>query len=229
MSDLMKVGSDWGGAGTFKPLTSAISGAQRTADAHARFMDAVLAGRVYTTGVGLTAINNATFTTATTGVTATPLIGVWNPASSGKNLVLWQAILNVMFTAATNTGAAPYIWMVNPTAGVITTGLTPFNQLTLQQAGSVAKGYATTALTGMSNALTTMRASALGGGSSATFSFVGTAVGQATVNVASVENLDGSIVVPPGAIIALMATTTPVAHSMASGLIWEEVPILTQI
>jgi hypothetical protein len=80
-------------------------------------------------------------------------------------------------------------------------------------------------LTGLTNNLVVRGASALGGGSSANFSFVGTAVGQATSNVPSVENIDGGIIVPPGSVLALLATTTPVAHSAAGMLLWEEVAL----
>ena len=32
-------------------------------------------------------------------------------------------------------------------------------------------------------------------------------------------------IAPPGGVLALLATTTPVAHSASSGLVWEEVPL----
>jgi hypothetical protein len=39
------------------------------------------------------------------------------------------------------------------------------------------------------------------------------------------ELFDGSVIVPPGGVIALLATTTPAAHSAVSALVWEEVPV----
>ena len=39
------------------------------------------------------------------------------------------------------------------------------------------------------------------------------------------ENFDGSLIIPPGYVLALMATTTPVAHSAVSNILWEEVPL----
>jgi len=38
-----------------------------------------------------------------------------------------------------------------------------------------------------------------------------------------VQQLHGRF--PPGGVLALFATTTPVAHSAASMIVWEEVPI----
>lgn len=228
MSDLMKVGADFGGSGTFKPLTAGISGGQRVTDAHGRFMQAALEGRLFSGGMTLTSISNVTFTTGTLGATCTPIAGVWNPLTSNKNLAVLQAILNAIMTAATNTGPGGFAWAMSVGNASLTLGSLPLNRLTLQKTGSVAKDMAGIALTGLTNNLAVMLGSALGGGSSANFSFVGTAVGQATANVASVENLDGSIIVPPGGVLALLATTTPVAHSAVSGLIWEELPILVQ-
>ena len=49
--------------------------------------------------------------------------------------------------------------------------------------------------------------------------------GQATVNVSSVENFDGSLIVPPGGVLALLGHTTPVAHSAAAEILWEEVSV----
>jgi hypothetical protein len=53
-----------------------------------------------------------------------------------------------------------------------------------------------------------------------------TAAGFQTQQVTSIENLDGGIIIPPGGVIALLATTTPVAHSVVPSILWEELPIL---
>lgn len=225
MSDLMKIGSDFGGGGTFKPFTSGISGAQRVTDAHGRFTDAAQAGRLFCGGSTILAINNATFTVATTGATATPIIGLWNPLNSGKNLSVLQASLSVVLTAVAATGPGGFVWMVSLGNSVISTGSTPFNRSTLSAAGSFAKFYAGTALTGMTGTLVTMCGSALNGGSAENVSFTATAVAMQTMSVPSVENVDGGILVPPGGVLALMATTTPVAHSVVPAIMWEELPI----
>jgi hypothetical protein len=229
MSDLMKVGSDWGGAGTFKPFTSGVSGAQRTSDAHGRFTDATLAGRVFMGGSTLVAINNATFTIATTGATATPIIGLWNPLVSGKYLSVLQAQLATIMTALQATGPGGYVWTVSSGNGAISTGSTPVNAGTLQAAGSIAKFYPGTALTGMTGALIPLRGSGLGGGSSYNAALLGTAAGFQTQQITVTENIDGSITVPPGGVLALLATTTPVAHSCVPGIVWEEMPMIVTV
>lgn len=230
MSDLMKVGSDWGGAGTFKPFTSAISGAQRTADAHGRFMEAALAGRLFSGGMTLTSVANATFSTGTLGATCTPILGVWNPLTSGKNLIILQAKVSPVNTALQTTGAGSLMWATSINNAVLTLGSAPMNRLTLSPTGSVAKDLAGIALTGLTNNLTVRDASALGSGVVSNLSTLQTAVGLFPPQFTSVDNVDGSIIVPPGGVLALLCTTNPpVAISMASSLLWEEVPTLTTV
>lgn len=222
-----RVGPSWGGTGTTPQFTAGISGASRIADAHPRFLTAALEGRLFSDGVGLTAINNATYTTATLGATATPVIGVYNPIGSAVNLVIIQANLGVVVTAGTATGPGSFAWAAGITTVAISTGSTPFNRRTLQAVGSSAKGMSNVALTGLTPNLVVRFGSALTGGNLKNISAVETAVGQSIgQGGVSVENFDGSLVVPPGGVLALLATTTPVAHSVVSGLLWEEVPIL---
>lgn len=190
---------------------------------HGRFYETNLRGRLYMGGMTITSISNATFNLTTTGVTATPIIGLWNPATSTVDLVVLQAYLGISITNATNTGPGPFVWMYGTGNSVISTGSTGLNGRTML-ASSTGKFYPGTALTGMTSTLAILRGSGLHGGSSANFSFVGTAVGQATVGVAAYELIDGGIIVPPGGVLSLQSAATGVAHSAVSGIMWEEVP-----
>lgn len=196
---------------------------------HGRFYEQNFRGNIFSGGMTLTAINNATFTSATTGATATPVAGVWNPAGSSVNLEILQAVLSVTLTALQATGAGPFVWAAsagNPaTVQQITTGLKPFSRKTLQQSGSQALNVSGVALTGLTNALAILGGSALSGGAQYNASLLGTAVGFMPAAAGLTENLDGSIIVPPGGVLVLLATTTPVAHSAASLLVWQEVPL----
>lgn len=226
MSDLQVRGPIVGGAGSPVPFTASIDGSQRVNDAHGRFMDAAIYGRLFTGGMTLTSISNVTFTTGTLGATCTPIVGVWNPSTSPVNLVVQQATLGATITALNSTGGGPYVWAVSVGNGAISTGSNPFNCKTLQQTGSYAKFYAGTALTGLTNNLVVMRGSSLGGGSASNAAFTATAVAMQTTQQGSVENLDGGLIIPPGGVLALLATTTPVALSASSGIVWEELPIV---
>lgn len=202
------------------------TGETMVSDTHGRFYEACLRGTLFSTGMTVTAITNATFTTGTLTATCTPVVGIWNPPNTGKNCVILQARLNAVVTAATATGAGAFVWAVSTGQSAITTGLVPLNRLSLAASGSVAKGFAGTALTGLVGSLVVYEASALNGGVIGNFSMVGTAAGFVTPPTpASIDNLDGSFIVPPGGVLALLATTTPVAISAASSLVWEEINI----
>lgn len=213
------------GDGAALPIRQGKTGDVVVSELHGRFFEQTLRGNVYSTGMTITSISNATFTSATLGATCTPIVGVWNPLASTVNLVILQADLSVILTALTTTGGAPFVWAVSTGNSAISTGLVPFSRKTLLQTGSQAKGFAGTALTGLVNNLVVMGTSVLGGGSGYNVSEIGTAAGFSPYHSGYVENLDGQIIIPPGGVLALLATTTPVAHSAASSILWEEVAL----
>lgn len=192
---------------------------------HGRLYEQNFRGNLYSGGMTLTAINAVTNTTATLGATAVPIIGVWNPLTSAVNLVLIQAKLNVALTALQNTGVGAFMWCTSTGNGGITTGNTPLNRKTLLAAGSYAKDLCGVALTGLTNNLVVRNAAPLNGGNLYNIASLGTAAGWQTTASPQIENIDGAWIVPPGGVLALLAVTTPVAHSAASGVLWEEVAI----
>lgn len=192
---------------------------------HGRFYETNFRGALFSAGKPFGSISNATSTIATLDATTTPIVGVWNPAASLVNLVILQATLNVGVTALQATGAAPFAWAMSIGNGAITTGAQPLNRKTLQLAGSSARDMSSVALTGLTNNLVQRFASALGGGSNVEAAFLQTQAGAVTPHVASIEYIEGAIIVPPGGVLALLAAATGVAHSAASSLLWEEVPV----
>lgn len=195
-------------------------------DSHGRFQEAALRGNLYSGGMTLTPIANATFSTGTLGATATPIIGLYNPLGSNKNALIQQAKLQLIITALQVTGQGALMWCYSIGNGGLTLGNTPLNRLTLTKAGSVCKDMSGIALTGLTNNLTVMEAAALNGGPASNVSTLQTAAGLQPVSGPAVENFDGNWVVPPGGVLALLCTTNPpVAISAASGLLWEEVPL----
>lgn len=211
--------------GAVNPARGDQTGATVTSDAHGRFQEAALRGNLFSAGMTLTSISNATFTTGTLGSTCTPIVGVWNPTNSGKNLVVLQVRLQMITTAITTpTGPGGLVWATAVGQSAISTGITPLNRLSLAASGAVGKGYANTALTGLSGNLTVQEAAGL-----TTFiinaSTAETAAGYYTVSAGGLDNIDGGIIVPPGGVLALLGTTTPVAISATSSILWEEVNI----
>lgn len=208
--------------GTINTFRADRQGAGVTTDAHGRFMEAARLGLLFSAGMTITSISNATFSTGTLGATATPIIGVWNPLNSGKNVIVLQAKVQIINTALQVTGAGALMWCTAVGQSAISTGITPLSRLSLAASGSVAKGFAGTALTGLSGNLTVQEASGLGGLLS-NLSTLQTAAGLMPSAPTYVENLDGQFIVPPGGVLALLCTTNPpVAISAASALLWEE-------
>ena len=200
------------------------TGEQMVSDTHGRFYESAFRGTLFSAGMTLTTIANATFTTGTLGATCTPIVGLWNPINSGKNLVVLQVRVQLVNTALQMTGAGALMWATSTFQSAITTGILPFNRLSLAAIGSVGKGFANTALTGLSGNLTVQEAAGLATHLS-NLSTLQTAAGLMPVMPQSLDNVDGAIIVPPGGIIALLCTTTPVAVSAASSILWEETPV----
>lgn len=194
---------------------------------HGRFYEQAYRNLLFSGGMTVTSISNATFTSATLGATCTPIAGVWNPGTSTVNLVILQAILGIIITASTATGCGPFVWAVSTGNNVLTLGGVPWNRRTLAQSGSQAKNMAGIALTGLTNNLVVMGGSALVGGQATSASIIeGVVAAPPTIESGTtVENLDGSLIIPPGGVLALLATATAVAHSAVSALLWEEVAL----
>lgn len=209
MSDLMKVGSDWGGSGTFKPLTSTISGGQRVSDAHGRYMDSVMAGRVYFLSLAGTAA-----VAYTGGAAGQPLLAIHNPANSQKLLVVTMVGL-ASRVAASAAGTVGFNLWTGPSVLPTGTQTTPTNVLSQAATGSAAKGFANAVLTG-----STALALALPLASY----YWATAAGA--IVAPSQFDLGGILVVAPGNQLALGGTAALTSATYDASLFWEEVPYL---
>lgn len=185
---------------------------------HGKYYEQNYRGNLYSAGMTSTALSANTITlTATT----TPIIGVWNPVGSGKNLVILKA--KCQMTVAGNSAVAPgaFVWATSIGNAAISTGITPLNRSTLAAAGSVGKGFnISTALTGLSANLVIQNAAGFG-----TLLAAQGATASPIISGDPVEEFDGSLIVPPGGVLALLNTVSTTTISVASMLLWEEVPI----
>lgn len=214
-------------AGANPPVRQGQLGDMIVSELHGRFYEQAYRGALFSGGItSLTSISNATFTTATTGATATPILGIHNPIGSTVNCVVLQASLAITLTALQATGAGPYIWMTGQNTALTISGTAAgFNRRTMTTAGAQGQYFTGSAITNFTGTLVSRFASGLGGGAHYNASLLGTAVGFMPPLQGFTENFDGSLIIPPGYVLALMATTTPVAHSAVSNILWEEVPI----
>jgi hypothetical protein len=213
MSDLQRVGPVYGGTGTAPPFTASISGAQRTTDAHGRYFEAVRSGNVWTL---TTAYAGVTLVAASAiGQTAwSPIVGIFNPANSGKNCVVVAGMANYLSGTPTAGGL---VWgFVAPTTAVTATGGNgAVNALTLTTGGSAAKTFVMSAMTGSaaSAILAPFPVSPFAGAIAA------------STPLGAWSDVAGLFVCPPGACIGITGTLGT-ATVCAGFLAWEEVPVL---
>ena len=185
---------------------------------HGKWYEQVYRGNVFSYGMTSTALSANTITlTATT----TPIIGVWNPSASNVNLVMMKA--KCIITVAGNSAVAPgaFMWATSTGNGAISTGNAPLNRKTLANTGSQAKAFnISTALTGITNNLVIQHAAAFG-----TLVAAQGATASPIISDGGLEEFDGSLIVPPGGVLALLNTTSTTTVSVSSMLMWEEVPL----
>ena len=186
-------------------------------EAHGKFYEGTYRGNRYSIGNTVAALSaNSITLTATT----TPIIGVWNPNTSTVNLVIDKATLQI--AVAGNSAVAPggFVWATSVGNAVISTGNAPLNRKTLTAAGSAAKGFNLgTALTGLTNNLVIQFAAAFG-----TLVAAQGATATPIIGPVGYEEFDGSLIIPPGGVLALLNTTSTTTVSVAASLLWEEVP-----
>jgi len=207
--------------GSLPPVRQGKQGDLIVSELHGRFYEQCSRGTLFSAGSSTTALSANTI-----GLTAsaTPIVGVYNPSTSGVNLVILQASLQVSVQAASSTAPGSFVWAASVGNNAITTGAAPFNRKTLALSGSQAKAFnGAVALTGITNNLVIFEGADMGSGIAIT-----TAVVAATTVVptmVSVQNFDGQIIVPPGGVLALLNTVSTTNISVASRLMWEEVPV----
>ena len=185
---------------------------------HGKWYEQCYRGNLFSVGMTATALsaNSFTLTAATT-----PIIGVWNPPTSNVNLVIAKAKCTIAIAGNSAVAPGAFVWATSIGNGAISQGLIPINRKTLAAAGSQAKGFnLTTALTGLTNNLVIQSASSFG-----TLVAAQGATATPFMSGESVEEFDGSIIIPPGGVLALLNTISSQTVSVSSELLWEEVPL----
>src|SRR2546428_5855215 len=179
-------------------------------EVHARYQEACLRGNTFVASSGSVTITTPQNISPLPAGTGQPIIGLFNPAGSGKNLVL----LATYTYHASGTPGGPLLWNVIPApAGITAAGGAAMNSFTFQTSGSVAKVFANTALTGSSVAT----AARIIGGM--------TAVAITSALGTFYEMIEGSSIIPQGAFAGIAALATGTAHIVQAAMTWEEVPV----
>lgn len=207
--------------GTEQSFRQLRDGSMAVAQAHGRFYEPTYRGNVYSIGASITALSANTISLSST---TTPIIGIWNPTTSIVNCVIMQAAITVVSNNLTS-GAGPglFVWASSLANSAITTGSTPFNRKTLASSGSYAKGFPFVALTALTNNLVINEVADFPSPSGLTY----TTIASTTLmpGFQATQHFDGSLIVPPGGVLALLNTTSCTTFSAASRLLWEELPL----
>lgn len=163
------------------------------------------------------ALLGATALTAFTGGAAgTPVIGLFNPPNSGKDLVLLEAVVGIR-TTGTTAGTVDFNHFGVSQGGVAVTGTNtaPRNLYSLGATGSVATAMQNAANTG-ALASSLLRPSIS----------LGNVTTTAGLNVGLLrDEIKGEIVIAPGNYYALGASAALAVANVDAALIWAEIPV----
>jgi hypothetical protein len=205
-------GPVYGASGTNVPFTADITGAQRVTDAHGRYNEAVRVGNVYTLQTKSATVTATTDISPLPATTGRALIGIINSATSG-----WYAsILKVGISTISGTPGGPFYFDVLPAAvTTLTPGTAATNNRTLVTSGSQMIGLSAAV---PANTLVGRMLRPIGGPAAS-------AVGAGMYHVD--EDVAGSIIVPPGGLLAVTAHAVGTTHIVSLYLTWEEIPALT--
>jgi hypothetical protein len=206
MSDLMKVGPDFGGTGTFKPFTADVTGAQRASNAHAFYFDATTRRMMF---------NGAITGQVTTVGLATTYTGLClsNPINSGYNIVLTKVGLAFIVAFAAGAAVGLMTGYHASTDVVHTTPAVPKSSYIGGSATGVAKLDSAATLPATPVVNTVLMAGLTGAITT-------------TPAIPCNFDMDGSIVLSPGGFVAVYTSTASGAAAGAFSFTWEEVPLL---
>jgi len=167
-------------------------------------------GRVYSSSFA--AITPSAFVGAAAG---TPAIGIYNPATSGVDLVLLMAKLAIRTTGTAAVATDWNFWQVNQ-GGVAVTGTQTQarNMYSLAATGSAAYAMVNTSNTAALASTLTMPSVSIG---------LTAATAITNVQVLS-DDIRGAIVVAPGCYLAWGNSVATTAGSFDGAIIWAEIP-----
>lgn len=179
-----------------------------------------LHGRYYETtyrnnGFLLSVSTAAAVTAYAGGAAGTPMLCLFNPLGSGRNAALTKvAVGNVVAASAAGTVAFGLYFGTTATITQATT-TAPWSMGTQLQSGSVMTGFRNVALTSGSAASNVIPVASY---------YWATAAGAALVTGGPID-LEGSIIIPPGAYVALGGSAALTSATWIGSLQWEEVPV----
>ena len=195
------------------------SAAMCVVDGHARYQEAVLNGNVFSLCLSTTTTGLAAGQIIAGGANAACQFALWNPVSSGVNLVLWQ--FNLGYVSGTAPAGAWWHYAFNAQS---ITKITDNTSGTARSMSVPAGPHAFYVCNTGQSAFTFA-----GQGTPYPLfvtNFAGTGTAQATAFTAQTTDLiDGKIVLPPGIGWIPLAPAAGTSVLVGMSVIWEEIPV----
>jgi len=172
-----------------------------------------LAGVVYTVSNPAAGVLSAAGNVSPIAAAGTPILALYNPLGSGKNLVVIAATAAVF--SATASPLDVVLNVVDSQTVTATTNLTPVNTSTLRASGSVALAFSLVALTGLTAMKMYRALTAAAGAADAT----------AGMNAPGKDDFAGELIIPPGGVVAVATGAAGTAAQILASLTWAELPV----
>lgn len=197
---------------SYKFLRGEKSGALIVAHGHGRYQEPAVQGGLWTLSTAAAGVTIGA-TNVFSSAAGTPIVGIVNPAGSGKNCVITRA---VVICASGTAAAGGWVWgYITPSLAAPISALGgngAVNNGTLVTGGSIAKTFVNSALTG-APAGSLLRY--LGGPT--------TGAAAANQNLTTQEETSGDIICPPGGMIGIFAAAAGTSPIVNASMTWEEV------
>lgn len=210
MSDLQYRGPILGSSGGAVPFTADETGAQRVADARARYAGLARTGSLFF------ACNQAAIAASAGLSTAAKILTLYNPFNSGKNVELVEIIVSMTTLPGTSTTVDVNVFLsgnLTPTQAAPSSVTAETVQCCLLGgAAGVAKAYNTCTLAATPVAIRPLASTG-----------VLTAVG--TSNFVVKDEVAGALILAPGIYVTIEASAGTMA--LQCSMTWAEIPIFT--
>lgn len=211
--------------GTYNELRGTRKGGLVSQDVGGRYEESTYRGSAYsitTVGGGVQLAATHLFSTAI--ATFTPILALYNPLTNTKAfsiLQAWCGLVAAPLATITQTGGFFFVGQSGQSISNAQSA-TPLNNYTLKQSGSSAIGVTNVALAGaVGNPILIRPISAVAELVTATANATG------VVGAILVEDVGGSLIVPPGGYVGFAngISNAVAGHLVSAGMIFEEIPL----
>lgn len=205
-----------------QPLTQGQFGEALVSELNARYGNLALTGSVFsisTAGAGQAQVAANLFSTAI--ATAQPIVGLYNPLTSNKNAVILKAYIGITAYPSAATLIGGFVYSVSAGQTITQAGTQGTNHLTFKQSGSTMVGLVNQALTGAVGSLIVLRPVPADNPPILQGTVAGDTPGFQIIE----EQIEGSIIVPPGGVLGMFTGLTGTTSTFAAGLTWAELPL----